>query len=154
MSILDEIEGQTVDAGRHQARQSHANIEASALEQFAPKCRKVFVPLSIAAAFIPVLGWIVTMFCWVFIASFPASLNAQKTGTAAGAVAGLYLVIMIVALTVAGWIGSSASGYVLTFFFIIEILTVIATIASTRHVEKVSRVARAAADYINQQSEY
>ena len=67
MGILDEIEGQATTAAHHQASQSKAEAEAQAYAAFIPLCRKVFIPMAIVGAFIPVLGWMVTMWCWIFI---------------------------------------------------------------------------------------
>ena len=151
MGILDEIEGQAATAAHHQASQGKAELEAQAFEAFAPKCRGVFVPMAVVGAFIPIFGWMVTMWCWLFIDQYSRHLNAKKAGEDATAAPVLYGIFATAVLWISGDWGGPVGTEMLVFYGLAAV-QVYFTFASYRAVVKAARVARAAADYINQQS--
>lgn len=153
MGILDEIEGQAALAGHHQASQSKAEAEAQAYEVFAPKCRKIFIPLAVVGAFIPIFGWPVTLWCWLFVESYRHSLNAKKSGTEVAGAVVLYCVITTAVLWISGDWGGPVGDEMMVFYGLAAV-QVYFLLSSYRAVVKSARITRAAADYINQQSEH
>jgi apolipoprotein N-acyltransferase len=152
MGILDEIEVHATQTARLQARAGNAEREALLYEAFAKKrARKIFV-VSFVSAFIPFVGWAITMFCWLFSANYLHSLNAKKSGSDA-AIVGMAWGFLTAGIPWATYaIGfHGASNVEMLIFYILAAAMVYGTFDAKQSAFKAARIAREVVDHIASQ---
>lgn len=152
MGILDEIEGHAIHAARTQASAGQADLEAKAYAKFANKRAGLILTVAAIGAFIPFLGWGITMSCWLFAFEYMRTLNPGKSGSDAVTV-GLGWGILTWFITWATFaLGfNSAENVEMLFFYGLAAVMVYFTFHARRHAEKLAAVTKETAEYISEQ---
>lgn len=149
MAILDEIEVHATHAVRTQARAGKAEAEAKAYADFANKRASKILTVAVIGAFIPFVGWAVTMWCWVFMFEYMRTLNPKQAGSGAGVPAAAWMILTWFITWATFALGyHSAEGVEMTIFYVIAAIMVYFSFTARAHAIKVARVTREAADYL------
>ena len=152
MGILDEIEGHATQASRLQARSGNAAREAYLYEYFAEKSAGKLLTIGAVSAFIPFVGWTITMWCWLFSNDYLATLNARKAGTDAATVALLWGIFTTVLPWITFDIGfHAAEGDEMMIFYIIATVVVYKTFRVRQTAVTIAKATREVADHIASQ---
>ena len=152
MGILDEIEGHATHAVRTQARSGKAEAEAKAYADFANRRSGILVTIATVSAFIPFVGWAISMWCFVFMFEYIRTLNPGQAGAGAAVPAfawGVLTWLITWATFALGY--HSAEGIEMVIFYVIAAICVYFTFTARAHAVKVAKVTREAADYLTEQ---
>ena len=153
MGILDEIEGHATQTARLNARNGSAEREARMYEFFAKKRAGKLFAIAAVSAFVPFVGWAITMFCWLFSAEYLRTLNAKASGSNA-AIVGFTWGILTAGIPWATYaIGfHGASNAEMLIFYLLAGAMVYGTFAAWRRAKKAAKVTREVADHIANQN--
>jgi len=153
MGILDEIEGHATQAARLQARADNVDRQRQAYEFYAKnRAGKIFA-LATVAAFIPFIGWAVTLMCWLFSSEYVRTLNPKTSGYNAGVVGtawGILTALIPWGTYALGFHG--ASNFEMLIFYGIAAILVYANFSAYKSAKQAARVSREVAEHIANQS--
>jgi uncharacterized protein (DUF2062 family) len=153
MSILDEIEVHATQTARLQARADNVALQRQAYEFFAKKRAGKIFAVSVVAAFIPFIGWGITLMCWLFSAEYVRTLDPKTSGYNAGVVGTAWGILTALIPWGTYAIGlHAASNVEMLVFYAIAALLVYANFSAYRSAKQAARVSREVAEHIANQS--
>jgi len=153
MGILDELEVHATQNARLQARADNVDRQRQAYEFFAKKRAGKIFAVSVVAAFIPFIGWGVTLMCWLFAAEYVRTLDPKTSGYNAGVVGtawGIFTALIPWGTYAIGL--HAASNFEMLIFYGIAAILVYANFSAYQSAIKAAKVSREVAEHIANQS--
>jgi hypothetical protein len=154
MGILDEIEGQAGGTANLFAREQNIHREANAMTRIKKGYRKLLITSSISI-FIPIVGTVISCFCWLYYVRVSQTLNRRAAISEAVTAAGAYFLIIVFLLFAFDLVDWNGGGEGLlwwsvgsSFFF-----TVFLAHHYHEHVVAAEKTARRASDFMKSQQQ-